>query len=353
MTGNTIRLGVYLSSSDWEAALPVGLMLLAFYFGGVFMLAFLDCSSHGRLGWLKLSTVGPSAVLAAAFVACDGIVLASAPMRQPERTLRLVSALNAFALGGQNVISGKSPCLGANTTFMTGTVKRISEGSYALIRGTLKPNEQETLVLLLLLWGGTLAGAAVGVHAATASVDTPIIGKWPLLPAAAMQAITLFLLRWLDPGPSSSPTRSLAVITPAPGTPTGSRTPSRIGSGSNSRRASRPSSPTLARMSVSAVIAFSDHEQVDLERQAAAHTAAHALAAACPIPYHHEDVSLHEGTAHEGTAHEGMAHEGMPPLQSSEPQPVRLRARLMVKATDVQCGTRTPKPSLDEIPDLS
>ena len=47
MTGNTIRLGVYLSSSYWEAALPVGLMLLAFYIGGVFMLAFLDCSSHG------------------------------------------------------------------------------------------------------------------------------------------------------------------------------------------------------------------------------------------------------------------------------------------------------------------
>ena len=236
MTGNTIRLGGMLAL-EGETASAAGLMLLGFYVGGVITLFVLDVSKHLPS---FIAAVTPVVLISGALILSDGLALVYAS--EPLETRRLVTSLTAFSLGGQNIISGRAPSLGANTTFMTGTVKRISEGSYALLLGDLKDaKERDTLVLLCLLWTCTAAGAAIGACAADS--ESHLLTDWPLLPAVPVQALTLLLLRWKDPekrvGPRRPRLRRLSVITPA-------------GSVANSRDSSPERAPKQQAASVAA-----------------------------------------------------------------------------------------------------
>jgi len=210
MTGNTIRFGGALGLEDWDGAAAAGIMICGFYVGGVAMLALVELSQT-RVPLLAL--FGPSLLAGGSLLLSDG--LAQSFALQPMERLRLVTSLSAFSLGGQNVISGRAPCLGANTTFMTGTVKRISEGTWALMCGELKGKEADTFKLLLTLWTCTMLGAVIGSHAASA--ERGVLLAWPLLPAVCLQALTIFLIRWRDPEKPTNTTRKrLDTVTPTP-----------------------------------------------------------------------------------------------------------------------------------------
>lgn len=126
-----------------------GAMIAAFAFGGFVATAMVDIG-HGR----PLGVVGPAAIAFGALVLNDVILLA---LREEAsaRDMALVTSLSAFALGVQNVVSGRAPCLATNTTFMTGTVKRISEGAWAFreraaSRGRSAQPQAAALALALL-----------------------------------------------------------------------------------------------------------------------------------------------------------------------------------------------------------
>ena len=280
MTGNTIKVGVNLALGEWEAASALGAMLLGFYLGGFVVLALLDLGRHVR----GLTVVGPSLLLGGALLLCDAL----APIQSGENAMRLVSALTAFSLGGQNVVSAKAPSLGANTTFMTGTLKRISEGSYALVRGTLgRSRDRDTLVLLLLLWAGTLTGAAIGILAtSSAATDAlPLLARWPLLAPAILQAVVLWLLRWKDPEPPPPTAHTLGAVTPGPPTPAGSISRSPRNSRSSSPAGSRPpGAGSSASSMVSSRAWQNNNSSATRVRHAAAQQAATALTAGLTMP---------------------------------------------------------------------
>jgi hypothetical protein len=193
-----------------------GAMIAAFAFGGFVATAMVDIG-HGR----PLGVVGPAAIAFGALVLNDVIILLALQEEASARDMALVTSLSAFALGVQNVVSGRAPCLATNTTFMTGTVKRISEGAWAFVSGQLRGDDRRNLKLLLWLWlfyvvGGIVGGAAFAPLPVVS--PRPLLDALPLLPAAIVQGFTLLMLRWLDPEPAKRRCKKpkVAMVSPAP-----------------------------------------------------------------------------------------------------------------------------------------
>ena len=116
MTGNTIRFGNAVSHGLWDDAGLARLIIFCVYLGGLEMLALLDLGQRSA----AVTTVGPALLLGGALLLSDGLAFALESSVSFER-LRLVTALTAFSFGRQNVVTNKAPCLGASTTFLTGT----------------------------------------------------------------------------------------------------------------------------------------------------------------------------------------------------------------------------------------
>ena len=237
----------------------------------------------------------------------------------------------------QNVVSGKAPCLAANTSFMTGTVKRISEGTWGLIRGQLSTKEKETFVLLLCLWSSTVLGAAIGAQ--TEGSSWPLLASWPLLPVALVQAVTIGLLRHLDPEkPPSAKQQKLAVSTPCTSAAS-SRDPSPAGFALMRRQSKRPSRDAIVGAEASStdvartpsVVAWQADGPSSEERHAEASHAARALSAAMD-------------TVASVAAGDAVDELRVPPNGSDEDPPAT--------AHSTKRPPKTPRTSQDTVPTL-
>jgi uncharacterized membrane protein YoaK (UPF0700 family) len=194
MSGNSVRLGLYTEQGEWELAVRMACLLSGFFAGGMITLIALDV---GREVHTSIAVLVPTLLLPAALVSCDGLERAFAFELSPSpmRYVRYVSLLAGFTMGGQNIVTGRAPCLAANTTFMTGTVKRITEGVWALARRRLHGKDLANFKLLVCLWLCYAAGGVLGAAASSLSM------QWQLSIAAPIQSLTLFLLLRFNPEP--------------------------------------------------------------------------------------------------------------------------------------------------------
>ena len=162
MTGNTINFAIRLQSGDYAMAGATASLLAAFVVGGLCTLVMMH--KCGRRGGLVL----PPVVLAGALVLCDILQHRFPPSADGDTRWvnALISSLAAFAMGGQNMVSSR-PGIGANSSFLTGTLKRLSEALYKCLTSTLPPAERLPTAVLLVVWTSNVLGALLGAALAT------------------------------------------------------------------------------------------------------------------------------------------------------------------------------------------
>ena len=230
MTGNTIKLAINLQQAEWMTALGFACTLLCFVVGGITMRAILEKGSlHARHKAAVRSAVpgaravslsrssrlialfAPPLMLFACLVLCDGLT----SLTDDKQARALISSLAAAAMGGQNMVSSRAPSVAANTTFLTGTLKRLSDGIYAWAAGELKAHDHRAIQVLAICWlfnmVGAIAGAALAYDASWTSFS--------LAPAAVALAALSFHLRWKEFKSSArvAPRRVIMLAPPAAG----------------------------------------------------------------------------------------------------------------------------------------
>ena len=115
-TGNTVLLGIAVGRGDWTAALRSGVSLIAFC-AGVLVLGYL-VRRRPRGGW------GREAALALGAEAALLLVLVAVWHTAP---VAVAIALAAVAMGMQSLAAHRVGVAGVSTTFVTGTITRLSE----------------------------------------------------------------------------------------------------------------------------------------------------------------------------------------------------------------------------------
>ncbi len=147
-TGNTVLLGIAVGRGDWTAALRSGVSLIAFC-AGVLVLGYI-VRRRPRGGWGREAALalGAEAVLLLALVA----VWHTAPVA-------VAIALAAVAMGMQSLAAHRVGVAGVSTTFVTGTITRLSE---RLAGGTIRASQDTTPALVWVFYlGGAIAGGAL------------------------------------------------------------------------------------------------------------------------------------------------------------------------------------------------
>jgi uncharacterized membrane protein YoaK (UPF0700 family) len=181
-TGNLVRLGVRLANFEWEA-----LFVTATSIGGFMLGAGVIAHLFSRGGWLKAA---PCALLPGALVFTDCLCEYVATSNTSRS---IVSSLAAFSMGGQNVVTMRTESVGFNTSFFTGTSKRIGEAVELFVSNRLRGKELEEAKMMGLLWLSFVFGAGVGSTYLKSSSSSA--QAWSLCPAAALQAAGLIWLQ--------------------------------------------------------------------------------------------------------------------------------------------------------------
>jgi uncharacterized membrane protein YoaK (UPF0700 family) len=204
MTGNTVNFAIRLQTGQTAMALATGSLLLAFVIGGGVTLVLVN--KLGRKGSLFM----PPLLLGGALVLCDVLQHAYPPSPDDADAYTwmrarpaFISTLVAFAMGGQNVVSSRG--IAANSTFLTGCLKRLTEAFYSWADGTMTEQDKKPTQILAAVWLSNFCGAVLGaVFAASLQMH-----DWSLCPVAAFMAVLVFWERYKDPTRLSSPSSKL------------------------------------------------------------------------------------------------------------------------------------------------
>lgn len=160
-TGNTALLGIALGRGDWAAAGRSGAALLAFC-AGVLLLGWALRGREER-GW------GPE-VTAALWV--EAALLAGLVALWHTGPVLVGIALAALAMGVQSLAAQRAGVRGVSTTFVTGTLTRVS-GRLGSGRASVHEDGTPAMVWLAYLAGAIVGGATS--HAAGGRVGVALV----------------------------------------------------------------------------------------------------------------------------------------------------------------------------------
>jgi uncharacterized membrane protein YoaK (UPF0700 family) len=163
MTGNTVLLGIALSSADPQRGLHYGTIILAFFVGVLVARTLL------RLHWV------PAAVLA-----LSSAVLAICAFWEVSTGALLL----AFAMGTQNAAATRFGRVTLNTVFITGNLQKFGEGIVGLLlpgQGRHAEPPPGDVAIFGLVWLSYAVGAALGA-AANAVLTRPLLAPAVILP---------------------------------------------------------------------------------------------------------------------------------------------------------------------------